>query len=101
MDTSLVAGVSYYDRTVYNCFINSAVETTPRMEDRIFTPMDIFPTVLSAMGYSIEGDRLGLGTNLFSDKKTLAEEKGFEWLDTELSKTSKYYEKVFAPELGY
>ncbi len=101
MDTSLVAGVSYYDRTVYNCFINSSNSGgTINKNNRIYTPMDIFPTVLSAMGYSIEGDRLGLGTNLFSDRRTLAEERGFEWLDTELSKSSKYYYKVFAPELG-
>lgn len=100
MDTSLVAGVSYYDRTVYNCFINSSNSGTVNKNNRICTPMDMFPTVLSAMGYNIEGDRLGLGTNLFSDKRTLAEEKGFEWLDTEISKSSKYYYKVFAPELG-
>ena len=100
MDTSLVEGVSYYDRTVYNCFINSSNDGTYNENNRIFTPMDIFPTVLSAMGYSIEGDRLALGTNLFSDKPTLAEEKGFEWLDTELSTSSKYYYKVFAPELS-
>lgn len=107
MDTSLVAGVSYYDRTVYNCFINtvysddgSSNSGAINRNNRIYTPMDIFPTVLSAMGYSIEGDRLGLGTNLFSNRRTLAEERGFEWLDTELSKSSKYYYKVFAPELG-
>ncbi len=100
MDTSLVEGVSYYDRTIYNCFINTANNGTYNENNRIFTPMDIFPTVLSAMGYSIEGERLGLGTNLFSDKKTLAEEKGFEWLDTELSKTSKFYYDVFVPELN-
>lgn len=110
MDTSLVAGVSYYDRTVYNCFINTVYSdgsinnsgngNAISKNNRICTPMDIFPTVLSAMGYNIEGDRLGLGTNLFSSRQTLAEERGFEWLDTELSKSSKYYYKVFAPELG-
>lgn len=100
MDTSLVAGETYYDRTVYNCFINSANEGEYQTKDRVATPLDIFPTTLSSMGFSIEGDRLGLGTNLFSDKKTLAEEKGFEWLDTELAKESKYYYKEFVPELG-
>jgi putative glycosyltransferase (exosortase G-associated) len=101
MDTSLVEGVSYYDRTVYNCFINTDKNGEYRLTNRIFTPMDIFPTTLSALGFEIEGERLGLGTNLFSDKKTLAEENGFDWLDTELSKTSQYYYKEFAPELGY
>ncbi|MBQ4282451.1 MAG: putative glycosyltransferase, exosortase G system-associated [Lachnospira sp.] len=99
MDTSLVEGVSYYDRTIYNCFINSVNDGTYNDKNRVYTPMDMFPTVLSAMGFNIEGDRLGLGTNMFSDKKTLAEEKGFEWLDTELSKSSSYYYDKFAPEL--
>lgn len=100
MDTSLVAGISYYDRTVYNCFINGSNTGVYNTTNRVFTPMDMFPTILSAMGFSIEGDRLGLGTNLFSDRKTLAEEKGFEWLDTELSKASEFYYDVFVPELG-
>jgi phosphoglycerol transferase len=83
---------------VYNCFINSAVETD-NLTNREFTHMDIFPTVLAAMGYEIEGDRLGLGTNLFSDKLTLAEEMGFDLLNTEVSKSSDYYVATFAPEL--
>ncbi len=99
MDTSLVEGNSYYDRTVYNCFINGANEGEFRTANRVATPMDMFPTILSSMGFSIEGERLGLGTNLFSEEKTIAEKQGFEWLDTELSKTSRYYTKTFAPEL--
>ncbi len=98
MDTYLVDGVSYYERTMYNCFINSAVAPA-NTENRICTPLDMFPTVLAAMGYQIEGDRLGLGTNLFSDKKTLAEEHGFDWLERELSKSSDYYIETFAPEM--
>ena len=35
--------------------------------------MDMFPTTLASLGAVIDGDRLGLGTNLFSDKPTLAE----------------------------
>lgn len=100
MDTSLVAGQTYYDRTVYNCFINSSNDGNYNNTNRIFTPMDMFPTVLSSMGFSIEGDRLGLGTNLFSTRQTLAEEQGFEWLDTELSKTSDFYYDAFAPEVS-
>ncbi len=98
MDTYLVDGVDYYDRTVYNCWLNSAV-TTENNKDREFTHMDIFPTTLSAMGYKIEGDKLGLGTNLFSEKKTLAEKRGFEWVNEEVSKTSDFYLNTFAPEL--
>ncbi len=100
MDNSLVAGVGNYDRTVYNCFINTGKTNLVELTDnRIFTPMDMFPTTLSALGFEIEGDRLALGTDLFSDTPTLAEEKGFEWLDAEISKTSLFYYDVFVPEL--
>ncbi len=57
-----------YDRVVYNAFINSRVLPVNN-KNRVFTTMDMFPTTLAALGVSIEGDRLGLGTNLFSSKK--------------------------------
>lgn len=95
MDTSLVGGISYYDRTIYNCFLNAAPEGEIRDQYRMFTTMDMFPTVMAAMGFEIEGNRLGLGTNLFSGEKTLAESMGFSWLDGELSKSSDYYTENF------
>ena len=79
-----------YERHVYNCFINSAV-SPERTKNRSFTPMDMFPSTLAAMGCTIEGERLGLGTNLFSAQDTLAERMGLEILNKEISKNSKYY----------
>ncbi len=79
-----------YERHVYNCFINSAV-TAERTKNRMFTPMDMFPSTLAAMGCTIEGERLGLGTNLFSQQETLAERMGVDVLNTEISKNSEYY----------
>lgn len=98
MDKNLIDGVEYLDRTVYNCIINSQAECILSTQGRIFTALDLFPSVLASLGYTIEGDRLGLGTNLFSDKATLAEQKGFDWLDQEVSKSSDYYVSTFAPE---
>lgn len=95
MDTDLVAGVSYYDRTIYNCIINSANKDTLHLKNREFTPMDMYPTVLSSMGYHVKGGRLGLGTNLFTGQKTLAERMGFNKLNKELGKRSDYYVKHF------
>lgn len=97
MDSFLVNNLNYYDRTVYNCFINCDIEV--KQKERIFTSMDMFPTVLASLGYEIEGERLGLGTNLFSEKKTLVELKGYEWFLREIEKTSSYYVEKFAPEL--
>ena len=81
-----------YDRVVYNAFINSRVLPVNN-KNRVFTTMDMFPTTLAALGVSIEGDRLGLGTNLFSSKKTISEEIGLDNFNKELKKSSDYYYK--------
>ena len=78
------------ERKVYNAFINAPV-TPVAEENRLFTTMDFFPTTLAAIGVQIEGDRLGLGTNLFSSEKTLAEQDGYEVLFEELNKKSMFY----------
>ena len=83
-----------YDRTVYNCILNSPVDTEYE-KNRQFVAADMFPTTLAAIGCEIEGARLGLGTNLFSGKPTLVEEMGLEAFDAELTKTSDYYTKHF------
>lgn len=90
MDTVLVEDVPFAGRKVYNCFINSG-RTPVSAQNRTFTTQDIFPTVLYAMGFDIEGDRLGIGTNLFSERHTLAEELGIEYYMNEINKPSLYY----------
>lgn len=79
-----------YERTVYNVFINSALEAN-NSKNRNFSTLDIFPTVLASMGVKISGDRMGLGTNLFSEKHTLIEEFGYKQFNKEISLNSKYY----------
>lgn len=82
-----------YNRTVYNCILNPAAE--PEQSDgRVFTTMDMFPTTLAALGVQIEGDRLGLGTNLFSGRPTLAEEIGYEALEENVSLHSKFMDSL-------
>ena len=66
----------------------------------MFTSLDMFPTVLAAMGFEIEGERLGLGTNVYSTTPTLCEEigegkAGYDMLEAEVSKYSEYYKKKF------
>lgn len=98
MDPKFLDGIDEdYVRTTYNCIINSAVEPVQK-QNRTFATFDLFPTTLAAMGVEIEGDRLGLGTNLFSDKPTLTEEYGFDALDTELQKKSEFYNTKFFQE---
>ncbi len=86
---------SDYERHMYNCFINSAA-STENVKERQFTPMDMFPTTLAALGCTIDGDRLGLGTNLYSAMPTLAEKYGIDELNNLLGKNSDYYTKNFA-----
>lgn len=82
-----------YDRKVYTNYINSAVETEKPELRREFTTFDDFPTTLASMGVHIEGNRLGLGTNLFSDEYTLSELYGRDRVESELRKKSKLMEE--------
>ncbi len=79
-----------YDRMVYNCILNAPV-TGSSTKNREYAAVDLFPTTLAALGCTIEGNRLGLGTNLFSAVPTLAEKWGFDRFNSELSKASDYY----------
>ncbi len=78
-----------YVRKVYTAYINSSAEPV-RDEKREYSTVDDFPTTLAAMGVQIEGDRLGMGTNLFSNLDTLNERDGAEKIEEELSKTSSW-----------
>ena len=80
-----------YQRTIFDMIINSPI-TSDRTKNRQFTSFDLYPTTLAALGAQIEGDQLGLGVNLYSDKKTLAEKLGYEYFDGEMSKRSSYYD---------
>lgn len=80
-------------RKVYNAIINPAAEPVQE-QNRKITTLDMFPTVLASLGVQIEGERLGLGTNLFSDVPTLAEEMGYEKLFDELDRKSLFYDEV-------
>ena len=84
-------------RRMYNCFINLPFEAE-NTKNRDVTSLDLFPTTLAALGCEIEGDRLGLGTNLFSGKKTLSEEMTYERFDRDLAKKSDYYAVNFRLE---
>lgn len=92
LSMSKVPFISVEDRTIYNCFINTQYKKTDIKEKRRNLWMaDIFPTILGALGVTIEGNQLGLGVNLFSEKETLAEKFGIEKLYDELKKDSDFY----------
>lgn len=84
-----------YMRSVYNVYINSAIDTDCN-KDRIFSTFDYFPTTLASLGVKIQGNRLGLGTNLYSCKKTLSEIYGNSYINDNLAQKSTYYDKHIA-----
>lgn len=83
-----------YERKTYTAFINAAA--APQRTDKItsYTTLDMFPTLLASLGVIIEGDRLGLGTNLFSAESTLIETYGYTMLKNELAKKSELMERL-------
>ena len=94
MDSDFCNGVDKeYPRKTFTCYINADVKPEDAARERSFTTMDNFPTTLAAMGVKIEGDRLGLGTNLFSSQDTLYETYGKE-MDAELSRRSLFMEQA-------
>ena len=58
----------------------------------------MFPTTLASLGVEIEGNKLGLGVNLFSKEKTLLEKLSFKYLNNELTKNSIYYNENILKE---
>lgn len=91
MDASYFTKVNdYYNRTTYFCVINSDKKQNKMRE---FCTLDMFPTTLSALNCEIDGDMLGLGTDLYSERKTLTEVMGHDELNYQLKLNSKYYNK--------
>ena len=82
-----------YGRRSYVCVLNSAVEVE-KPAHREYTTYDLFPTTLAAMGVKINGNRLGLGTNLYSETPTLMEMYGIDFLKVELGKRSAFYDRI-------
>lgn len=90
-----------YQRTVYNVILNSPTKVEGSFQDRIFNATDMFPTTLATLGADIEGERLGIGTNLYSKRKTLMEELGKKDYIDEIAKKSDFYNKKIIKGTDY
>lgn len=87
------------NRRIFNLFINPNIDTKDiNYNNRLFSSVDIYPTTLASLGIQIENNKLGLGTNLFSDEKTLIEKYGLNELNKQLTYKSSYYNQKI---LGY
>lgn len=84
-----------YTRTLYNVFLNSKATCADSiMVNRNYLTLDYFPTILASLGFEVEGNRLGLGTNLFSGQPTLCEQLGLSQVEQQLSYYSTFYNDV-------
>lgn len=83
-----------YNRRVYVNFLNSEIQNISP-SPRQYSTFDLFPTILASLGAKIPGDKLGLGTNLYSNTRTLIETNGIDEINNELNKKS-----LFMDELG-
>ncbi|MGL4990342.1 MAG: LTA synthase family protein [Sarcina sp.] len=86
-----------YQRTVFNLILNSPIEGQ-NMTNRHFAPFDMFPTILRSMNVDIKGNKLGLGTDLFSGDQTLIEKDSLKTLNDELNANSNFFMDEFIDE---
>ena len=95
MANSFFENVSGYKRTMYNLFLNPAKNVADIPEsytvNRDWAPFDMFPSIVASIGVEIDGNRLGIGTNMFSGEKTLIERDGVSHVNSELSERSQFY----------
>ena len=94
MDADYCNGVDKeYERRTYTNIINSPAKPV-NDRHREYTTFDMFPTTLAAIGAKISGNRLGLGTDLYSDSPTLYERFGRQTLEDELTKDSAFFREI-------
>lgn len=95
MDSDFLANIDPdYERTVFNLILNAPQQmSVAKTQNRKYCAMDMFPTTLAALGVQIAGDRLAMGTNLFSDQPTIIEQMSYAAFETELMKQSDFYDE--------
>ncbi|MCE9662157.1 sulfatase-like hydrolase/transferase [Halomonas sp. M5N1S17] len=57
--------------------------------------VDVFPTILDAMGFTIDWHRAGLGVSLLSNEPTLIEEHGMEFVNTRLREENALQQRLW------
>ena len=91
---------SVYQRKTFMTIINGAGVVDNPQRKRDYSTLDMFPTTLAAMGIDIDGDRLGLGVNLYSDTDTIVEQYRLQDCEEELGKSSPFLEELSGVVIG-
>ena len=94
---SMKVGIPKSDSLYWtNFIINSGIQKP--MKTRQYSSLDMFPTLLEAMGFVLEHRGMGLGRSLFSDSLTMLELYGRNALDSLLRERSIQYDKFLFGE---
>lgn len=81
---------------LYNAFFNLPKDMVDGVEaERAFNQIDMFPTFLDIMGFSLPKYRAGMGVSLFSAEKTLAEKYSYEEQENIFLKIDRFYQALF------
>lgn len=78
-----------------NTLIMLGDDIQPQRIRRDATMLDVFPTLLDALGFHLDGGRAGLGTSLFSDRQTLVEAHGIEILNERLQEETALQHRLW------
>lgn len=73
-----------------NFILNSSIDQP--VSGRQYSSLDMFPTLLEAMGFRWEGRAMGLGKSLYSGDSTVLELYGQKALDSLLRERSHQYD---------
>ena len=71
-------------------FINAQTDKDTKYM-KPYSTLDMFPTTLAAIGVEIDGERLGLGVNLFSQAQPLVAKFGHYMFNTFLAEDCSFY----------
>ena len=86
--------VGFKDENLTHYWLDFFINSNKSAENysRKFTSLDMFPTILEAMGAEIPNGALGLGRSLYSSSPTLLEKYGLDSLNRALDKRSVEYD---------
>ncbi|EAX83210.1 hypothetical protein TVAG_128600 [Trichomonas vaginalis G3] len=82
-----------FSRRPFNMIINSGMRSN-YTRNREFTSMDIYPTLLTAIGTKVKKNQLGMGIDLFSGLPTLVEKYGIKKFIKECEGTKIFYNHI-------
>lgn len=85
-----------YLRTQYNCILNPDPSVLEGLDssvtkNRQWANWDYYPTIVASLGAKIDGNRLGIGTNLYSGEETVFEEYGVDYVNEQLKRFSPFF----------